>query len=122
MCYIILIIGVFILGIAVAVLVSPATLRQILHQFLLKKWLVPVTFLRVVVGIVFLIAAPGTRSPLFMYILGILFILAGVSIPLLGKEKIEGLANWWLGRPDIILRIWAVLAAILGLAIIWVSI
>ena len=119
MSFLVVLIGLLIFGIGVGILFSPATLRQILHNFLLKKWLVPATLLRVIMGIIFLIAAPSTRSPIFMYILGIVFILAGVSIPLLGTEKIERLANWWMERSDTILRVWAAIATVLGIAILW---
>jgi hypothetical protein len=119
---IVLIIGLIILGLGVAVLVSPSTLRKLLHHFLKREWLIPVTFLRVIVGIILLIAAPVTRWPIFIYIVGIVFILAGVSIPLIGKEKIESLANWWLEQSDMVLRVWGGIAAVLGLAMMWVGI
>ncbi len=119
MSFLVILIGLLIFGIGVGILFSPATLRQILNNFLLKKWLVPATLLRIFIGIIFLIAAPSTRWPIFIHILGIVFILAGVSIPLLGTEKIERLANWWMERSDAILRVWAAIAAVLGIAILW---
>ena len=119
---IVLIIGILILLVGIAVMLQPGSLRKLLHNFLKREWLIPATLIRVVAGIIFLLAAPGSRSPILLQILGVVFVLAGVAIPLLGKMKIEALANWWLARPDTMLRAWAGVAALFGIVIIWASI
>jgi uncharacterized protein YjeT (DUF2065 family) len=119
---IVLIIGIFFLLVGIAILLQPEALRKLLQHFLKMEWLIPATLIRVVTGIIFLLAAPGSRYPLLLQILGVIFVLAGVTIPLLGKLKIEALAAWWLARPDTMLRILGGAAALLGAVIIWVSI
>jgi hypothetical protein len=118
---IVLFIGIFILVVGIAILISPAALRQLLHKFLEKRWLPYATALRIIVGVIFVFAAPQTKMPQIIWGLGILFILAGIIIPLLGAKRIEGVANWWLGMPDVVLRLWAVLAGILGILIAWAA-
>jgi len=90
-----------------------------LHIFLTKKWLPFVTMIRILLGILFLLAASETRAHSFVLALGILFILAGVVIPLLGTARIERLAHWWLGRSDGILRLWALFPVAFGAAVLW---
>src|SRR3989337_2814653 len=100
---IVLIVGFIIFGIGIIVLISPVNLKKMLHIFLTKKWLPFVTMIRILLGILFLLAASETRAPSFVLALGILFILAGVVIPLMGAPRIERLAHWWLERSDGIL-------------------
>jgi hypothetical protein len=106
----------------IATLVSPGTLKQLLYKLLQKKWLAYVTIFRILIGILLAIAAPQTKAPQFIWALGILFILAGVVIPFIGIRRIEWLANWWLERSDMVLRMWAAIATLLGIAIIWAGI
>jgi len=56
-------IGILILGIGLAVLVSPALLRDLLHRFLEFRWVYWVSGARVVVGVVLIIAAPAIAFP-----------------------------------------------------------
>lgn len=64
---IILIVGFIIFGIGIVVLISPANLKKMLHVFLAKKWLSFVTMIRILLGILFLLAASETRAPSLMY-------------------------------------------------------
>lgn len=116
---VVLIVGFIIFGIGIVVLISPSNLKKMLHIFLTKKWLSFVTMIRILLGILFLLAASETRAPSFVLALGILFILAGVVIPLMGAARIERLAHWWLERSDGILQLWALLSVAFGAAILW---
>ncbi len=75
--------------------------------------------MRIVAGILFLLAASDTRAPSFITAMGVFFILAGVAIPCIGSARIERLATWWLAKPDWVLRVWAVAAGTLGAAFVW---
>lgn len=78
--------------------------------------------IRILTGVVFLLAAPDTRMPTLIRVLGGLFILAGVTIPLLGAEQIDKLAGWWLARSDNVLRFWALVAMVFGGLIVWAAV
>jgi uncharacterized protein YjeT (DUF2065 family) len=107
------------LGMAAAILVSPERLKKGLRIFLDEKEFWLATGIRIVVGVLFLMAASGTRAPSFITAVGILFIVAGVAIPFIGRARIERLANWWLDKPDGVLRTWAVAAGALGGVFVW---
>jgi hypothetical protein len=108
---------ILVLGLAVAVL--PAALREILHRFLESRWLYWVSGVRVLVGAILVIAASSTAFPGFVRALGVIFIVAGVSIPLLGEERVDRIAEWWLRQSDWMLRAWGVLASVLGALVAW---
>jgi hypothetical protein len=119
MSVVVVIFGLFILGMGTAILMSPERLKRMLRVFLEKQALGLAAGIRIVVGILFLLAASETRAPSFITAMGVLFILAGVAIPFIGSARIERLATWWLARPDWVLRIWAVAAGALGGVFVW---
>jgi hypothetical protein len=117
---IVLVIGLIIIVTGLAVLVKPARLKDLLYILLEKDWFRMVAALRVIIGVLFLFAAGGTRSPIFVSVMGILFILAGVLIPILGTARLRSLASWWIKRRDLVLRLWALVALALGGVLVWV--
>jgi hypothetical protein len=119
MSVVVVIFGLFMLGMGCAILLSPERLKKGLRIFLDEQGFWLATGIRIVVGILFLLAASETRAPSFITAMGILFILAGVAIPFIGRERIERLANWWMERPDGVLRIWALAAGALGGVFVW---
>ena len=112
-------IGVLLLGVGLAVMLSPVALRGLLHQFLEFRWVYWVSGLRVLVGGILVATAPATRLPTFVRGLGVVLIAAGASIPLLGEAHVDRMAAWWLRQTDGMLRAWGTLAAILGAVIAW---
>jgi hypothetical protein len=115
----VVLVGLVIAGIATAFLAEPGRLRALLRVLLHKRWLQALTALRILLGMLFVIAARDTRLPLLVLTVGILFIVAGVAIPLLGEERVQGFAGWWRARSDTTLRLWAALAALLGCLLVW---
>lgn len=111
--------GLFMLGMSLAILMTPERLKTLLKKLLEQQGFGLIAGIRIVVGILFLLAAQDTRAPSFITALGILFLLAGVAIPFIGRERIERLANWWLQRPDWVLRVWSVVAGTLGAGLVW---
>ena len=119
MAVIVLIVGLIVLGMGILVLISPASLKRMLHIFLAKQWWYFVTGIRILVGILFILVASETRSPLFVRMVGVLFILAGLVVPLMGTARIQRLVSWWLERSDATLRLWALFSIAFGAAILW---
>ena len=119
MSVVVVIFGLFMLGISIAILAAPERLKRMLRVFLDKQGFGLAVGIRIVVGVLFLMAASDTRAPSFITGVGILFIVAGVAIPFIGRARIDRLAKWWLERPDWVLRIWAVAAGALGGVFLW---
>jgi hypothetical protein len=101
------------------VIVSPAVLRDLLHRFLEYRWAYWVSGLRVLAGAVLVIAAPTTKPPDVILLLGVLLLAAGTSIPFLGKARVDRMAEWRLRQPNGLLRGWGTLAASLGAVVAW---
>jgi len=75
--------------------------------------------LRLTFGIALWFAAPASRAPLFLQILGIVTILAGASLPMIGLDRFTKLIEWSTKRPPIVVRLWCLFGIALGGAILW---
>lgn len=69
---------------------------------------------RLVIGVLFIAVAPATRIPNVIYIIGGLSILAAVLLPVLGQRRFDMILVWVASRPPIALRLWSLMAALVG--------
>jgi hypothetical protein len=104
---------------ALAILIAPKSLKAILAHFVTSDRFYFVAFLRVVFGVLFLLAADGSRWPVFVKVMGVFFIFAGVVMPIIGGLQLKLLAEWWMRRNNSIIRVWAIIAVVLGALIVY---
>ncbi|MEQ8323311.1 MAG: hypothetical protein RIC15_12325 [Vicingaceae bacterium] len=114
---IVTIIAIVILSIGISIIIHPSMLKGMLHQFLLKKWLWPVSVLRVGIGLLLVYTSGQTSFPVFVGIFGYALILAGLSVPLLGSHRVDSMAIWWLNQKDYMIRLWGLIALFLGITL-----
>ncbi len=55
---------------------------------------------RVVLGVILLVAAPRCRFPRTLRALGFIALGAAAVVLLLGASRLEGVVRWWLGQPE----------------------
>ncbi|MEQ9064764.1 MAG: hypothetical protein RIE58_11355 [Vicingaceae bacterium] len=114
---IVTIIAIVILSIGISIIIHPYMLKGMLHHFLLKKWLWPVSVLRVGIGLLLVYTSGQTSFPVFVGIFGYALILAGLSVPLLGSHRVDSMAIWWLNQKDYMIRLWGLIALFLGITL-----
>ena len=73
---------------------------------------------RVAFGIVLIAAAPKSRAPLALRVLGILVTLGGLLTPFFGVEFARVVLGWWSDGGAVVVRIWASAALAIGVFII----
>jgi hypothetical protein len=73
--------------------------------------------LRVVLGVALFFAAPTSRAPELILILGVVIVVRGVITPFFGVERLRRLLDRWSARGSAFLRGWAFLALALGLSL-----
>jgi hypothetical protein len=74
---------------------------------------------RVVVGVLFILAAAETRYPTFFQIFGVLILVAAAAIPIVGKERLTRLINWFTGMPTLAIRLWLIIGLAFSLFIVY---
>ena len=111
--------GLLILGIGLTILFSPGRMRWALKNLITRRMMPVFSIVRIGFGIVFVLAAPSTRLPGFVWALGLLMIFSGVSLPILGFDRLRKWADWWSEKPESVIRGWSLLAILLGALLAW---
>ena len=66
--------------------------------------------IRVAIGVTFLFAAPSSRVPLIVEIVGVLVLVAAFAILVLGRARVDALLAWFVDRPTTWLRLGSIAA------------
>jgi hypothetical protein len=115
MAYVALILSLFIAALGAIGIVSPERLMSIVRQFQSQAGLYAAAILRMVLGVALFVAAPASRFPEVIRIVGIIIFVSGFFTPLFGLERFRRIFNWWSTRPPAFQRVWAAFALAFGL-------
>ena len=112
--------GLLIAGLSVWGFVTP---RRMI-DYVLTQWNKPsgiylAVGIRVVLGILFILAAPDTRWPIVFEVLGWIMLVAAVLIPIVGKERLTRFIMWWVEKPPAWVRTWLGFGFIAGLLLFY---
>ena len=103
----------FSLGVFVCIgMVSPARVLRFVEQTMAASWgIVFAVGIRLVLGIALLVAAPASPYPAAFTVVGWIAIAAAVVGALLGRQRLQRFAQWWIDHfgPKAT-RAWLVLA------------
>ena len=111
--------GVFVACMGAWIVVDPRGLVQFADLFLTPGGLWFAVVLRIAMGVLLWVTAAASRTPLVFRIFGTLFILSGIALPFVGLDRMLEVAAWGSGLDDWVLRCVGLLAAALGVFIIW---
>ena len=96
-------------------IVVPALLLAIAGLFVTPVGLYAAAAFRLVLGTAVVVAAPTSRTPTTLRILGVVIIVGGLVTPLLGVERARMFVAWWATQGSAFLRAWAGVALVFGL-------
>ncbi len=115
----VLVIGTVILLFGLAFLIAPSIIKHWFNRIPVWNLFYTPSILRIIIGVLFLLAAKDTRLPRFVTAMGVFSILAGLTIPILGRERIKAFARWGVERSNTVLRLWALVASVIGIVLVW---
>ena len=101
--------------------VVPTFLLAISRPFLTPAGLYAAAALRLVLGTALFMAAPTSRAPKALRILGVIIIVAGLVTPLIGVERARTIVEWWAAHGSAFMRAWAGVALAFGLFLVYVT-
>ena len=96
-------------------LASPSQVVRVARYFQTPPGLYFAAAVRVAMGVALFFAAPASRSPEVLRILGVVIIVAGVITPFFGLARFRRLFDWWSAKGPAFIRAQAAFALVLGL-------
>jgi len=119
MTLIVALLGALFLVISLVILIWPGSGRWPLENLITRGTVPLLSIVRIGFGIACVLAAPSTRLPGFVWALGLLLIVSGISLPVIGFDRLRRWTDWWLEKPDRDYRVWSLLGILLGALLIW---
>lgn len=111
--------SMLVMGVGLWVMVDPNGLVTFAEVFLTPSGLWVAVVIRLTVGALLWVTATASRTPIVLRVLGALFFVSGLALPFVGLERMLSIAAWGSGLDDWVLRCVGLLAATLGVFIIW---
>lgn len=115
MTIVVLVLSIFIAALGALGMAAPERLAGVVRSFQTRTGLYITGVTRIVFGVALVFAAPGSRAPAVLWILGIVIFVTGLITPVIGLERFRHLTDWWLARGPWFARIWGFVAFAMGL-------
>ena len=112
-------IGIVFLAIAIVLLLKPAVMNHIMEFFKKGKRIYFAGLVRLALAVVFLFGARECDITWVIVILGILFLISGLSIFMLGPERLRRMLDWFQKQSALLLRVMAIIVLAFGAIIIY---
>jgi hypothetical protein len=112
-------VSVLIAGLGLYGILSPSGLMSFASRWRSKTGFWGASSGRVVFGVILWLAAPSSRVPLALQVLGAVGVVSGVMLPLIGFSRYQALLSWWSRQSQGFVRVWAAAAVIMGGFILW---
>ena len=100
---------------------TPSVLLEFGRLLQLTGALYVVAAVRVGFGTILFWAAPDSRTPRTLRVLGIFIIIAGLVTPFLGVERSRAMFDWWSTQGSFFTRAWPIAAVGFGLFIAYAT-
>jgi hypothetical protein len=111
--------GVFIVLMGAWGVLAPARLTVLVNRFASPGGVWIAAAIRLVLGFALWFAAPVSRAPLLLQVLGVLAIVAAVVLPLMGPARFKAMIAWWVDLSPAAQRVWSLVAVAFGAVILW---
>ena len=115
-----LVIGALVI-LASAVSFAVPDLRLALEESVLTPTgLYAIAVLRIAIGLVFVFAAPASRAPRTLRVLGLVVIIAGLTTPWFGVTRAQAILNWVASAGPLLMRLDACVGMAMGGFLVYV--
>lgn len=111
--------GALLCAAGVWVIAQPRSFTSFLTRLQVPGALWSIAALRIVMGVTFVLAAPPSRLPIFLEVLGWVAVVSGLITPFFGGERFGRLLAWWTARPIGFIRAWGAVALVIGGAVVF---
>ncbi len=115
------IVGIIITSVATVYLLKPQFMKRMMEFLKQGSRMYFAALLRLVVAVVFFLAARECDIPWVIVLLGIGLLVSAVLVFILGAEKFNSILEWYTKKPPLLFRLLALIALTLGVIIIYAA-
>ena len=115
-----LVIGVLVILASAVSFAAPALRLSLERSVMTPAGLYAIAALRIAIGLVFVLAAPASRAPRTLRVLGLIVIIAGLSTPWFGVDRARAVVNWLASARPLLMRLDAVVGMTIGAFLVYV--
>jgi uncharacterized membrane protein len=115
-----LVIGVLVILGSAIIFAAPDALLSLGRSVITPGGLYVIAGLRIVFGLVFVLAAPASRAPRTLRVLGVIVIIAGLATPWFGVARARAVLDWWASAGPSFIRLAACAAMAIGGLLVYV--
>jgi uncharacterized membrane protein HdeD (DUF308 family) len=113
--YILLLIAALMILLGLTAVFWPTGLMDVAKWSFMPKGLYVAGAVRIVLGLLLLVAAGATSTPKMVRVIGAIIVAAGIATACLNADTAQRLASWWLENGEDRLRITACLPLAVGI-------
>ena len=77
---------------------------------------------RIVFGLVFVVAAPDCARPQVIRVLGLIALAAAGVIAIMGRERLDAFVGWLADKPASFVSAWLLTGVAFGLLVVWAAV
>ena len=121
MTLIVALLGVLVVILGGVGLVSPARFRGMFSAISPQARYAMAVGIRLAMGALLWWLADDLRHPTVMRVLAIIAVVAAVVILLMGRARLDRFVDWWLERPDSVIRMSTLFAGAFGAYLVYVA-
>ena len=118
---VIIALGIVFIAISIVLLLKPGIVKSLMEFFKKGKRIYLAGIARLVLAVIFLLAARDCDITWLIAAFGILFLISGISIFMLGPEKCKSIIDWFQKQSLLFIRIIAIIPLALGAVIIYAA-
>jgi hypothetical protein len=113
------VISIFVAGMGVLGLISPAKMVSFVSRWQSKTGLWAAFIVRLAFGISLWLVAPASRAPVVLQVLAVVSMVSALVLPLIGVTRFKSILSWWFSRSPGFMRVWLAVAVVFGVFILW---
>ncbi len=100
-------------------LASPEALMSFVRRWQTPLGIWVAAGFRIAFGVAVWLAAPSSRTPIVLQILGAVSVASGIALPFVGLSRFAAIVSWWERRSAGFKRAWAGVACAFGGFLLW---
>ena len=117
---IVVLFGILIVLLSLWGISSPERLLRMVRRILDKSWGMHLAVVaRIILGVSLLIAAPASKFIVLFTVLGWLTLIAAAALPIIGRERLVPLLDWFQGLSSLIIRLWLMFGVLFGVFMLY---